>query len=84
MVVSVLDKELEYKVDKLKFKTLEVMQQWGQTNLKFQHMNKSSRITPNEVSQSWLINTVYCLLVKNNKGEGRGLISIFPLKRGAY
>ena len=28
MVVSVLDKELEYKVDKLKFKTLEVVQQW--------------------------------------------------------
>ena len=27
-MVSVLDKELEYKVDKLKFETLEVMQQW--------------------------------------------------------
>ena len=25
-MVSVLDKELEYKVDKLKFKTLEIMQ----------------------------------------------------------
>ena len=47
-------------------------------------MNKSSGITPNEVSQLWLINTVYHLLVKNNKGEGRGLINIFPLKRGAY
>ena len=56
----------------------------GQTNLNFQHMNKSSRITPNQVSQSWLINTVYHLLVKNNKGQGRGLINVFPLKRGAY
>ena len=34
--------------------------------------NPQSQISPNEVLQSWLINTVYHLLVKNNKGEERG------------
>ena len=34
--------------------------------------NPQSHISPNEVLQSWLINTVYHLLVKNNKGEERG------------
>ena len=33
--------------------------------------NPQSQISPNEVLQSWLINTVYHLLVKNNKGEER-------------
>ena len=32
-----------------------------------------------EVLQPWLINTVYHLLVKNNKGEGRG-----AYREGAY
>ena len=42
---------------------------------------ESTRISPHEVLQSWLINTVYHLLVKNINGEGRG----FELKeRGAY
>ena len=40
------------------------------TNLNFQHVNKPSRISPNEILQSRLINTVYHLLVKNNKKEG--------------
>ena len=33
-------------------------------------VNKPSRISPHEVLQSWLINTVYHLLVKNNQGRG--------------
>ena len=42
---------------------------------------ESTRVSPHEVLQSWLINTVYHLLVKNINGEGRG----FELKeRGAY
>ena len=36
-------------------------------------MNKPSRISPNEVLQSWFIYTVYHLLVKNDKIEGVGL-----------
>ena len=53
-------------------------------HLNFQLVNKLSRISPHEVSQSWLINTVYHLLVKNNwgrGGEGRGdLLTFFPWK----
>ena len=46
----------------------------------------------NKVLQWWLINTVHYLLVKNNEGEGkggliekgRGLLTFFPWKEGAY
>ena len=41
-----------------------------------------SRISPHEVLKSWSINTVYHLLVKYNKGEGRGLIYFPHLKKG--
>ena len=41
----------------------------------------SDRISPHEVLQSWLINTVYHLLVNINKGEGRrSLLIFFPWK----
>ena len=51
---------------------------------------ESTRISPHEVLQSWLINTVYHLLVKNNKGEERGgglkekrgLLTFFAWKEG--
>ena len=82
MVVSVFHKDLVCKVEKLKYKKLKVMQ-WGtKTNPTFQHDNKQSRISPNEVLQSWLINTVYHLLVKNKKGEERGLLTFFAWKEG--
>ena len=47
-------------------------------------MNKPSWISPHEGLQPRLINTVYHLLVKNNKGEGRGggLINFLPMKMG--
>ena len=61
-MVSVLHKELANKVEKLKYKKLEVMQ----PRIKFQLVNKPFLISSNEVLQSWLINTVYHLLVKNN------------------
>ena len=55
----------------------------SKANPNFQLVNKLSWISPREVLQSWLINTVYHLLVKNNKGEGRGrLINFLPLKTG--
>ena len=89
MVVSVFHKDLECKVEKLKYKKLKVMQWGSKTNPTFQHVNKQSRISPNEVLQSWLINTVYHLLVKNNKEEERGglkreegFINFLRLKRG--
>ena len=63
-MVSVFNKEPKYKVEKLKYTKMEVVQ----TRIK----NKPSWISLHEVLQSRLINTVYHLLVKNNKGEGRG------------
>ena len=42
-------------------------------------MKKPSRISPKEVLQSSLINTVLHLLEKNNKGDG-GLINFVPRK----
>ena len=71
-MVSVLQKEVEYKVEKLKHKKMEVMQS-KQIQRPASEL-KPSRIGPHAVLQSWLINTVYHLLVKNNKGEGMGLI----------
>ena len=89
MVVSVFHKDLECKVEKLKYKKLKVTQWGSKTNPTFQHVNKQSRISPNEVLQSWLINTVYHLLVKNKKGEERGglkekrgLLTFFAWKEG--
>ena len=50
-------------------------------------MNKPSWISPREFLESWLINTVYHLLSKNNKEEGRWgggcLLTFFPWKEGA-
>ena len=68
-------------MEKLKYKMLEVRQ------------SKTKNISPHEVLELRLINTVYHLLVKNNKKKGRrggrdfkerGLIYFFLLKRGAY
>ena len=63
-MVSVLNKEPKYKVEQLKYRKLEVVY----PRIK----NKPSWISPQKVLQSRLISTVYHLLVKNNKGEGRG------------
>ena len=82
-MVSVLHKELEYKVENSSNKKLEVMQPRIKTNPNFQLVNKPSWVSPHEVLQSWLINAVYHLLVKNNNGEGRGgLLTFFLSKRG--
>ena len=49
-MVSVLHKELEYKVEKLKYKKLEVMQ--PRITIKSELPVKPSRISPEEVLQS--------------------------------
>ena len=77
-MVSVLNKEPKYKVEKLKNTKLEVVQP------RIKH--KPSWISPHEILQSRLINSVYHLLAKNNKGEGRGaweagLINFLTQKR---
>ena len=77
-MASVLNKEPKYKVQKFKYRKLEVAQ--PRIN------NKPSWISPQEILQSRLINTVYHLLAKNNKGKGRGaweggLINFLPQKR---
>ena len=81
-MVSVLHEEVEYKVEKLKYKKLEVMQLKTQTWTP--RVNKRpSQISPYEVLQSWLIDKVLHLSVKNNKGEGReGLKGGGALNRG--
>ena len=58
-MVSVLHKELEYKVEKLRYKKLEVMQARIKYKSNFQLVNKRSRFSPHEVLQSRLINEVY-------------------------
>ena len=65
-MVSVLHKELEYNVEKLKYKK-------DGDQIAAEDQNQI-RISPHEVLQLWLINTVHRLLVKNNNrgGEGRG------------
>ena len=63
------------------------------TNPNFQLVNKSSRIGPHEILQLSMIDTVFYLLVKNNKGKGGGvgvktegglLSKLSSMKRGAY
>ena len=57
-MLSVLHKELESKVEKLKYKKLEVMQPRKKTNPNFQLVNKPSWISPHVVLHMGLINTV--------------------------
>ena len=58
-MVSVLHKELEYKVEKLKYKKVgdHAAEDHWESNPTFQGviMNKPSRISPEEVLPSWLI-----------------------------
>ena len=84
----VLHKELEYKVEKLKYKKLEVMHPRIKTTDRTSSwwMNHPGSVHTKFYSP-WLINTLSHLLVKNDKGEekGGGLINFLPLKkRGAY
>ena len=57
-MASVLHKELECKVETLKYKRLKFMQPNNKTNPNFQVVNNPSWISPHEVLQS-AVNTVY-------------------------
>ena len=83
-MISVLHEELEYKVEKLKYKAIGGHAAEDQKQI--QLVKKPSWISPHEVVQSWLINTVQHLLVKNDKKEGGsgggGVINFLALKTG--
>ena len=65
-MVSIIPKELEYKVEKLKYKKFKVMQPRIRIKFELPLVNKPSRIRLHKVVQSWLINTIYHLSVKVN------------------
>ena len=71
LVVSVLHKEQECKVEKLKYKKLEVIQPKSKSELptREESISDQSKLS----LQSWFINTLYHLLVKTNEEEGEGL-----------
>ena len=76
-MLSVLPKELEYKVKKLaiKYKTPEVTTQLMINNSpNCQLVKKPSRISPHEVLQSRLINTVKRRIIR---GGVEGLLTFF-------
>ena len=68
-MVSVLHKELEYKVEVGGSSSIRSWRSWSrgsESNPNFQLVNKPSWISPHKVLQLWLINTVYHLLLKND------------------
>ena len=67
MVVSALHKERSWSS----------CSRGSKTNPNLQPVNKQSRISPNEILRSSLINIVYHLLVTTNDGERKGAKSFF-------
>ena len=79
---DILDFGLYLSVSRLGYETSRIIAKvwrscsWGsESNPNFQVVNKPSQISPHDVLQLWLINTVYHLLVKNKSGEGRGALN---------
>ena len=72
-MVSIFQKEPKYKVEKLKYKRRSCSR-GSKTIPNFQLVNKPciADQSTRSFTVRWLINTVYHLLLKNNKGEGRG------------
>ena len=98
-IVTVPHKGLKYKLSGKSSRTRNRRScSWGsKTNPVFQLVNKPSQISPLEILQIWLINTVNHSLVNNNKGErkggegrgglkreGEGLLTFFSWKGGTY
>ena len=92
-MVSVLHKELEYKVEKLKYEKVGgyAAENQKQTWISSRWKNHPGSIHKTFYRHDWLINhlshIVYHLLEENNKGEGAlkregKLINFVPLKRG--
>ena len=87
MMVSILHKELESEVKNYKynFRTWRSCSQGSKRNPIFQLVNLPAWIScPHKVLQLLLINTVFHVLVNNNKGEGGGLNNSLLLKARAY
>ena len=84
-MVSVLREELEYKVEKLEGHAAEDQEQFWTSSW---WINHPGSVHTEFYNRDWLIQSIINLLVKSNKGEGRGaekgggLIKFFPLKRG--
>ena len=70
MMVSVLPKELEYEVEKLKYKKLEVKLQPRITNKSELPVGEKTILNPHDVLQSCLINTVEGK-IKRGRSDGR-------------
>ena len=68
-MVSVLQKELEYKVEKLKYERFRSCSRGSESNPNFQLVNKPSWISPHEVLRSQTIREG-CLLVGRGLFEG--------------
>ena len=68
MMVSVLPKELEYEVEKLKYKKLEVKLQPRITNKSELPVGEKPILNPHDVLQSCLINTVEGETKKRRRG----------------
>ena len=89
-MVSVLHKGLEYKVDKLKYEKVGGHAAEDQKQIWPFSWQINYPGSVHKVKQSWLINTVYHLLVKNNIREGEGGLierwggglNFLPLRRG--
>ena len=71
-IVSVLHKELEYKVESSSTSSFRSCTLGSESNPSFHWVNKPSQISPYEVLQLWLINAGYHLSAKSDKGEERG------------
>ena len=71
-LVSVLPKELVYKVENHKYEKLEIMQPC-------QLVNNPSWISPHQLLQSWLIDTVKWRIIRGRLG---GLLTFFHWKGG--
>ena len=71
-LVSLLHKELEYKVENLS-KSWRSCSGGSKTSPNFQLVNKTSQISPHELLLSWLVNKFNHLLLKNDNGDWRRL-----------
>ena len=83
-MVSVLHKELEYKVEKLKNKKLDVMQPRikKKPNFQLRWIRYPESVHTKFYSRDWLIQSIiYYWRIIRGRGEG-GLLTFFPRKEG--
>ena len=92
-MVSVLHNELEYKVEKLKYKKLEIMQPRikNKAELPVGEVNHPRSVHTKFYSRDWFIQSIIYdrrIITVGEGGRGlkerRGLTSFLPPKKGAY